>query len=192
MNIILPHRRKPFQSSGETSYTLIYDSSVAGGSTVNSSLSDFTFYAGHTKFNDISRKIGKITFRLTSVGTVTGKTFVVRIWTSNGSQDCVSNVATSDDVILSGTYTDQEVDFIFSVPFITTAATDYNITVAEKNGTSDASNYMTVHYILLVNALLPAPGSLGYTWLGPNTGSAGQYGIIQPTFIDCIKIFTTL
>ncbi len=175
-------------------YTLLYNSSAAGGSTVNSSNTNFTYYAGHTIFNDSSRIIGKVTFRMTSVGTLTGKTFVVKFWTVTGgaAQDCGTQQAVSDDVS-GAAWTDQDVDFVFSSPFTTAGATNYNITVAEKSGTADVLNYITVHYITIASSPgTPAPGNLGYSWWGPATGSAGQFGTVSnTTSIACMKIYTT-
>lgn len=177
-------------SGGAPTYTLLYNSDTTGGSTVNSSNGNFTYYAGHTLYNDSGNKIGRISVRLTAVGTITGKTFVAKIWTTNGGQDCVSTVATSDDVTGSNAWSDTLVDFTFSTPFTNSAATNYNITFAEKSGTADSSNYITVSYQSIAGAISPAPGNLGYSWWGPNSGSPGQFGTFQPTLIACMKVYT--
>lgn len=173
-------------------YTLVYDSSTAGGSTVNGSNSDLNYYAGHTLFNLGSPfAVGKIIVRLTSAGTITGKTYVAKIWTSNVGQDCVTAVATSDDVT-GASWTDTEVTFIFSTPFTPTASTNYNITFAEKSGTSDATNYISMHYRAISGASAPAPGNLGFAWWGPNSGAPGQFGnIASTTLLPCMKIYST-
>lgn len=179
-------------AGGGGGYTLLYDSSTSGGSTVNSSNGNFTYYAGHTIFNDSSRILGKISFRLTSVGTITSKSYVVKIWTVTGgaAQDCGTLLATSD-AVTGASWSDVDVDFVFSSPYTTAGSTDYNFTVAEASGTADASNYITVHYRTISGASAPAPGNLGYSWWGPGTGSAGQFGTLQPTLIACMKVYTT-
>lgn len=182
-----------FRQPTASGYTLLYDSSSAGGSVVGVAFSDLVFYDGHTLFNDSVRTIGKVTLRLTTyAGTVTGKTYVVKWWTTNGSQDCVSTVATSDDVA-GGSWTDQDVDFVFSSPFTTTAATNYNITIGTKDGVADSTNYIALHYITIAASPgTPAPGNLGYGWWGPGSGAPGQFGNVgQTTLIACMKIYTT-
>lgn len=169
--------------SSAASYTLIYDSVNAGfTSSINFGASVNNPYAGLYAFNDVARTIGKVTVVLNSVGTITGKTLNLRIYSTNGSYDLVSVVGTSDNVT-GGSWSNTSVDFVFSTPCSLSASTNYCFAV-DLNGT-DGSNYAQMVYITTALAASPPPGNLGYWYAG------GLYITTYGTLSPQMKIYTT-
>lgn len=127
-------------------YTLLYNSITSGTDQwpFTYLATNERFYAGGLYFTDASaRTIGKITIKMVkAAGSITGKTYTVRLWTLTGSA-LNSNVASSDGVTGSDSWSATEVDFIFSTPYTTTGSTNYGITI--DAGTSDASNYAAAY-----------------------------------------------
>ncbi len=167
-------------SSGAPTYTLLYDSVTAqtGGWPVGD-VGNHT-YAGVLQFTDsVSRTIGKVSVKLDkSAGSITGKTFRVKIWSMTG--DALNAVlATSDAVTGSDAWSATLVDFVFSTPYTTTGSTNYGITI--DMGGSDGSNYASGYNT--TPSLIP--GHLGF-W-----NAAGSQINDFSDYDFQVKIYTT-
>lgn len=172
-----------FDATVSSGYTLLYNSFFAGGSTVYVCYSNTYYYAGQGYFNDSARTIGKVAFKVTATGTISGKTYYARIWTQSGD-NLATNVATSDGVTGVNAWSASEVEFVFSTPYTTTGSTNYTITI--DAGSADSSNYIQAYYVATASAPTPPPGNLAYqfwnTGMYPTESTANE---IQ------IKIYTT-
>lgn len=96
------------------------------------------YYQGQSGWSDASaRTICKIAWKLTYVsGTVTGQTYVTKIWSLNGtSLDTV--LATSSGVSGSASWSATWVVFEFPTPYTTTGSASYAFTI--DHGAADAT-----------------------------------------------------
>lgn len=171
---------------GAPSYTLVFDGFDASASVVTIGNSAFFYYAGQTYFN-AGLTIGKVAFKLNSVGDLTGKTLTARIWTQSGD-DFNVNVASSNGVS-GASWSSTEVEFIFSTPYTTSMGTNYVISL--DVGGVDASNYAEMTYATLGAGPSPPPGYATYSVWGPSTGNDGKFGIQATGSEMQIKIYST-
>ena len=160
---------------GPASYTLLYDciTSVAAGTTRNCGESTTNYYNGPVVTDTVSRAIGKITIRVSSVvGDVSGKSYVCRIW-NQSSGNLTTVQATSAAVAGNNSWSDTAVDFVFS-PAVTVGAT-WAFAIDPNNATADGSNYIRTSWIFSGACVSPFPSSSsGFTvWNSTGGGVDG-------------------
>lgn len=103
-------------------------------------------YAGQVFQYSSGWTLCKARFKLTSVGTVSGKTLTARVYALDGSGDIVtgSPLSTSDSVTGDNAWNNTDVMFTFSTPSTQSANTDYAVVVTVSGGT-DTSNYVNTY-----------------------------------------------
>lgn len=130
-----------------TGYTLFYNG-LAGTSGGNWPIGDSTndTYAGLANWSDASgRNIGKAVVKMEKTsGSITGKTYYLKIWAQGAGNNLGSLLATSDAVTGSDSWSGTNVTFIFSTPYLTTGSTVYHFTC--DAGTADVSNYGSAYF----------------------------------------------
>lgn len=131
--------------SPPSGYTLVYDAFTAGNNAQAFGDTTNTYYLGEANYNDsVARAIGKISVRLTkSVGSITGKTYTVRIWSMTGNA-LNTVLASTTGVTGSDAWSNTAVDFTFASPYTISTGTNYSVTV--DAGGTDALNYASAFF----------------------------------------------
>jgi hypothetical protein len=134
---------QPVVAAGASCAAGISQTSNDGDGIIYAAL-DTNRYQGQRDWSNASaRNICQIDFMLSlGAGTITGLTFVARIWTMSGTS-LDANVASSSGVSGSQGWSASWVSFAFSSPYTTTGGTNYGITI-DDGGTSSGSNYAVV------------------------------------------------
>lgn len=126
------------------------------------------YYSGQGSWDpEANISICKINFVVIGVaGNVSGKTYVMQIWSQDGGGNLSSNLGTSDGVTGNNSWSTTDVEFTFSTPVAVTSGTLYSI-VLTANGT-DGSNFIRITYtgsgqLTGIRALFNSAGTLGST-----------------------------
>jgi hypothetical protein len=130
----------PSCSVGEDSTSGEYQSMFSIGTSAGN------YYAGQYEWYDdtTARCVCKVTFTLTAQGSITGKTYVARIWSLSGtSLDTQQGASTG--VTGSNSWSATDVDFTFSTCVNISASTYYAITL--DNGGDDDTNYVQFTHV---------------------------------------------
>lgn len=104
-------------------------------------------YAGQVYQEASNWQICKVAFKLTAIGTISGKTLTAYVYALDGSGDIStgSPLATSDSVTGNNSWSNVDVFFTFPTPPTLTGGVNYAIVVFISGGT-DASNYIQTYY----------------------------------------------
>lgn len=150
---------------GAPTYTLIYDSVVAGGTAQEVGNTSIYRYGANTTFVDtVDRAVSKLAARVTkAAGDISGKTYYFKIWSLSGSS-LGSILATSAGITGNNSWSNTVVEdtISYTIPASTTVAITFDC------GGVDGSNYLQMYFIDKASASAPFPASLATFG---NTGS---------------------
>lgn len=157
-------------------YTLVYNATNTGSANENNfgNATD-SYYTGALYYNDSTvRTIGKIGFRVAKkTGSITSKTFTVRLWNMSGSSLNTQLAATSG-ITGDDSWTNTSiVDFIFASPYTISTGVNYAITI--DAGGTDGSNYATGYFNGTGSFPSPMPADRGF-WRSDKTLYASNSG----------------
>ena len=114
-----------------------------GGNPVGSSTANY--WTGQTAWNPGENiSICKVRVNVTAVGSPSGRTWYVAVYTLDGTSLNVLQ-GTSDGQAGNNAANDTNIDFVFSTPVAVTNGTDYAV-VLYSNSVADASNYYIYNF----------------------------------------------
>ena len=116
---------------------------LAGTNAYDAGSNSLNHYVGVRDLTDASaRNICRVDWKLTSTGTITGLTYVARIWDLNVAD--LNNLLGSSSGVTGGTWSATWVQFDFASPVAIAGSTAFTITI--DCGSTDGTNHIQVLY----------------------------------------------
>lgn len=156
--------------------TLLYDA-MTGASTSSGNVCGHSpnyYYTGAIVNDSTSRSITKVALKITAVGSITGKTWTVRLWNVSGTTLSGGALGTSNGVTGVDSWSATEVEFTFSSPV--SVGNNYAITLDPNGVSGDTSNRVTLHYANTAESSSPFPTTTeGFEiWVDNGSPNEGQ------------------
>lgn len=160
--------------SAATSYTLVYNSFVGVNYSDAGWNSIVNQYVGISFIPGSGITVGKIAMRMRKIaGSIESKTFYCRLWSLTGAAALDVNLATSNGVSGSDSWSASEVEFIFPTPYTLSSGVEYGISV--DYGSFDNTNTAGFYY-WNSGSPIPFPSVSLRLWRGDNRAAFASYG----------------